>query len=427
MSLAKCLHLLLLLLTTNSLRRQVKVDGGDQTATVTITDVKQRLQNSQESDSCPHELQDGSHALSNCYPSEIYQDICNEQEIHGFLTGTDERSANGGNSGSTISIGKMFMLKSVKKDEAQRLLTAIQTAWGQGQSLLDPICRVFAESNSEIAWILGRTISIPDRQPVAAFDLKSPDFADNERYTPEHIMECALRMVSGGFLEPCEPHDFKTLAYFQTYIAKCDPGQQSFKKLETLGEDEQLQRNMLSENVLNMEVNHSFGNNFNNGSAVGAVLGHLVTSVEGVMTRARITCQDLIKKWVEKDIGFKKLVDQPLVCEGKRGQYLQQLLNTDASHLATRMLTDYSLFLNIYENDVTWTPQGNFPLTARVQVGTKTYIIAMGIIDYGEEYKTLSEVYKSGTTTMLEPRKYQQSFMRIFSENGYLWRGQADE
>jgi len=426
MSLAKCLHLLLLLLTTNSLRRQVKVDGGDQTATVTITDVKQRLQNSQESDSCPHELQDGSHALSNCYPSEIYQDICNEQEIHGFLTGTDERSANGGNSGSTISIGKMFMLKSVKKDEAQRLLTAIQTAWGQGQSLLDPICRVLAESNSEIAWILGRTISIPDRQPVAAFDLKSPDFADNERYTPEHILRCAATLVMFG--EACEPHDFKTLAYFQTYMTACHEGQQLFKKLDTLGANEQLQRDMLPEDVLNREVYHSFGNNFND-SEVGQFLGGVVRSVEAVTTRQgdRFTCRDLSKKWVEKDIGFKKLVDQPLVCEGKRGQELQQLLNTDASHLATLMLTDYSLFLNIYENYATWKPQGRFPLTARVKVGAKTYIIAMGIIDYGEKYAILSEFYKSGTTTMLEPSKYQQSFMKIFSENGYLWRGQADE
>jgi len=50
----------------------------------------------------------------------------------------------------------------------------------------------------------------------------------------------------------------------------------------------------------------------------------------------------------------------------------------------------------------------------------REFILAIGIIDYGEKYGEMSEQWKAGTTTMLEPTAYKEQFRTILSYDGYL-------
>jgi len=441
MSIAKCLILFLLLCTTTSIREQEQAIRDTKSET-DINSAKSQLERAAAVETCPTELNPGDNLiLSSCYKHTLFQQVCPTQEMNDFLADAGGHEANGGNSGSTISIGEHFMLKSVKKDEADRLVVAIQRAWGQGQSLLDPICRIFVETNRKTAWILGRTISLAleGKREVAAFDLKSPKFSRPDRYTVEAVRRCINDKTDSLLPVVCDPHDLKTLAYYQSYRAQCQGGQQ-LTKLQQLEQDRHLQDDMVPSAVQN-EVQHSFSNNFDRASYERAIRAHafgvlvpdavvtflgekMVGFMEELVTPESITCDALSKKWAQKDVAFDKLVGTPFYCDDETGRALENRLATDAGLLAEQGLTDYSLFLKVYEYDHDDGALVNqiFPVTAKVDLKgfPKQYIIAMGIIDYGEEYTTLSEPLKFGTTTMLKPDRYEEYFNRIIAKAGYI-------
>jgi len=279
--------------------------------------------------------------------------------------------------------------------------------------LLDPICRVFVETNRRTAWILGRTISLAleGKREVAAFDLKSPKFSTPDQYTQNDMMKCVADKESKPYWAvECDPHDLKTLAYYQTYRAQCQ-GERALTKLHELEPGKHLQDGMAP--YASRHAYHSFSS--------GLAVGMMASVIQELTKPEDTTCDALSKKWAQKDLAFDKLVGKPFICDGETGIILENRLATDAGLLEKQGLTDYSLFLKVYEhNDDAWEFQGDFPFTARVTLDLKTYIIAIGIIDYGEKYTWMSETLKFGTTTMLAPDRYKKYFTGIVAKTGYI-------
>jgi len=433
------LHVVLLFHAAISRRAQDETRNGDTQSTINVASVKTYLRDAVEASSCPTILNHGDKViLSRCYKTTDFRKLCPQSEIEAFLE-TDGVDNAGGNSGSTISIGKNFMLKSVKKVEAERLVLAIEDAWGwgQGRSLLDPICQIFVETDSKTAWVLGRTISLEVKTEVAAFDLKSPKFAQPDTYTMDELKICfahtslgildaiARRVIvmQGGVSLPrlypaaCEPHDLKTLAYFQSYRAECDEG--PFTELAQLPAHAHLQNNLVPHDFEDKIAHHSFSYGIRNDS------GTAKSVIEKSISPEELTCKKLSGKWLQKDIAFKKLVGSPFISnDADTIINFKRVLETDIEFLKNQKLTDYSLFVKVYEDDdKTLEPDNIFPFTLKVHLGNsppKYYILAIGIIDYGEEYVPMTESMKGGTTTMLEPTAYSKLFRKILGPSGYI-------
>lgn len=88
------------------------------------------------------------------------------------------------------------------------------------------------------------------------------------------------------------------------------------------------------------------------------------------MTPEDLTCDELSRKWAEKDVAFSKLVGTPLICNDfATGEGQKNSLVRDVDLLAEKGLSDDSLLVRVYEHDDDMAVQLRFPLYRQSSFG----------------------------------------------------------